>query len=1161
MNVDQATRQMLEALESEDREAFETALSSLGPLDAEPLDAAAALKLEDVVRTALGSSLVDAGARAGALALDAWHAAGQKPGVERCRRLVEDLAGLGAAIPVGPFDLIRPLGAGGMGEVWQALHHVQRAPVAVKVLHGKEARSASGLRAFASEIRAVAALRHPHVVYVLDHGLLGHAAEAMSAGRLVAGSPYLAMELGRGGSLVPWQGRLTWPACRPILLQLLDALAHAHARGLIHRDLKPGNVLMHHPGNLGHGIRLTDFGLARALDATDKARVAGTPAYMAPEQLTGRWQYFGPWTDLYAFGCLAWTLVTGSPPFTGELEVVRSAHIRLPPPPLWTRLEVPSGLEEWLRVLLAKDPRARFQCAADAAHALQALGDVRVDESTADPEPAENPATPTASETFVFDVWSEEIDPDEEPTIELGALPTSTRPPIPESWRRNEPAPLPPQLLGVGLGMFRLREIPVAGRLAERDHLWSALRSSETRALVLQGPAGVGKSRLAAWTRVRAAELGAAEPIDVVCHPDLDAGSLRPKLVGRGRRMVLVLDDAHRSVGAVEFVRTLLRDPPDAGALVLLTVRDDELGQDLSRALDRLLETPGAERIEMGPLDATSMSRLVEDLLRLETSIAARIVERAQGSPQFAIELVGDLIARGVFVPGPKGFVLSPGARLELPDGLHELWRARIDGVLETLPAGAGEALEIAAVLGQEVDRAEHIRAAAEGGVLVPTELQARLEEQGLARNVAGGWGFAQSMLRESLVRRASEGGRLSRWHAACARVVPEEQLLRRGRHLSGSGELEDAIPLLLDGTLDAGTPSALEVLEHVEELLGRLGVPDEDTRRAQLTLNRAEALLERSRYAEVLVVGQDLASNLERPGWAHHATRAISCRGRALRAVGRYDDAAVELTRAVELFREQGNPSAATHPLHGLGLVDKIQGRLEVAEARIAEALVIMLEVGASERAIGTAWMSRGSVALVAGDLQLAEECVQRALAIGRRTQLDILTASALAGLAEVDRQLDRLDLAEARYEESWRMLREAGLGRALVVRLNLGIVYSLREDWVRARDTLLEIQAAVRRQGRRGLDGVCAALVVPCSVALDRPDEARGQLLRAQQLLDGLGIAEPDVARALETAADLAGGEFALDCLEVAESQWARAGLDADRRRVAARIAQGPT
>src|SRR5262245_24170105 len=143
-----------------------------------------------------------------------------------------------------------------------------------------------------------------------------------SARRFVAGSPFLAMELANVGSLREHATPVDYPSVRHLLLQLLDALAHAHARGVLHRDVKPGNVLIFEDDLGRRAVKLADFGLAHALGRCpvdgELSATAGTPTYMAPEQHQGAWREFGPWTDLYALGCTAFRLVQGRPPFEGD---------------------------------------------------------------------------------------------------------------------------------------------------------------------------------------------------------------------------------------------------------------------------------------------------------------------------------------------------------------------------------------------------------------------------------------------------------------------------------------------------------------------------------------------------------------------------------------------------------------------------------------------------------------------------------------------------------------------------------------------------------------------------------------------------------------------------------------------------------------------------
>lgn len=284
-------------------------------------------------------------------------------------------------IKLGPFELDRPIGRGGMGEVWSGRHVEQDVPVAIKVLTREGARHEAFADAFRNEVLSIARLHHPGIIMVLDYGVIEPRTAISSGGRLVEASPFIAMELARYGSLREYMGSLRWPELKAVLLTILDALAHAHARGVIHRDLKPQNILL--GCGEANAIKLTDFGLAHTSKRDDEERSDeveagwGTPAYMAPEQFRGLWRDYGPWTDLYALGCMAFELATGDVPFTGSSKwTLGRGHILGDIPRMFARFPVPSGFDGWVVRLLQKDPHHRFVRAADAALALLALGDV-----------------------------------------------------------------------------------------------------------------------------------------------------------------------------------------------------------------------------------------------------------------------------------------------------------------------------------------------------------------------------------------------------------------------------------------------------------------------------------------------------------------------------------------------------------------------------------------------------------------------------------------------------------------------------------------------------------------------------------------------------------------------------------------------------------------
>jgi serine/threonine-protein kinase len=142
---------------------------------------------------------------------------------------------------VGPFELIHRIGAGAMGEVWYANHREADVPVAIKVVTGRDAGIEQIKNLFTREVRAAARLHHPGIVRIHDQGVMPAGLEAAG---LTRGAPFCAMEWLPGGSLKPKAGKLNFAELKRTLVALLDALAHAHARGLVHRDLKPGNVLL-----------------------------------------------------------------------------------------------------------------------------------------------------------------------------------------------------------------------------------------------------------------------------------------------------------------------------------------------------------------------------------------------------------------------------------------------------------------------------------------------------------------------------------------------------------------------------------------------------------------------------------------------------------------------------------------------------------------------------------------------------------------------------------------------------------------------------------------------------------------------------------------------------------------------------------------------------
>jgi serine/threonine-protein kinase len=273
---------------------------------------------------------------------------------------------------LGQYRLLRKLGSGGMGEVYLAEHAMLRRPCAVKLVHPERAGDGATLARFEREANATAALAHPNAVHIYDYG------------RAADGTFYCVMEYLSGitlEELVIRHGVLPPERAVFLLRQLCSVLTSAHSAGLIHRDVKPGNVMVRHEGRQADFVTLLDFGLVLDRTASAPARVTqdgaiiGTPAYMAPEQAHGLPGLGAP-ADLYSLGTVGYFLLTGRPPFDRGTTLCTLAAVLTQDPEAIckTRPEVPEDLERVILRCLAKDPSDRFS-SADALDS--ALADCR----------------------------------------------------------------------------------------------------------------------------------------------------------------------------------------------------------------------------------------------------------------------------------------------------------------------------------------------------------------------------------------------------------------------------------------------------------------------------------------------------------------------------------------------------------------------------------------------------------------------------------------------------------------------------------------------------------------------------------------------------------------------------------------------------------------
>ncbi|MFE0776721.1 protein kinase [Streptomyces sp. NPDC058861] len=321
------------------------------------------------------------------------------------------------------------IGRGGMGEVWQATDEVLGRAVAVKLMLANAADPSAGDR-FRLEAQTAARLSHPHVVGVFDFGTWD-------------GKLFLVMELVEGDSLA---GSPSDPLVLPpervavVAAHAAAGLAAAHRQGVVHRDIKPGNLLIDAEGT----VKLADFGIARFVDdpsaaLTTTGQIVGTGLYLAPERALG--QPASPASDVYSLGCVLYQLLTGRPPFNADTATaLLYQHIDTPPaPPAHLGVALPAEFESYLLSLLAKQPERR-------------------------------PSAQAIADWFSSGAWrSRHQGPSAPgPRRSAGSAPASRRASAPASRRASAPSPAPQTTARAAAPSSRRRERPApTGGLAE----------------------------------------------------------------------------------------------------------------------------------------------------------------------------------------------------------------------------------------------------------------------------------------------------------------------------------------------------------------------------------------------------------------------------------------------------------------------------------------------------------------------------------------------------------------------------------------------------------------------------------------------------------------------------------------------------------------------
>jgi class 3 adenylate cyclase len=715
---------------------------------------------------------------------------------------------------------------------------------------------------------------HPHVVTVHDIGEEN-------------GQIYIVCQLMQGGDLEELLGasenrRLPMKEALRVADEIAQALEHAHTRGVIHRDLKPGNVWLTREGRACLG----DFGLAVSLDrtrVTQEGMMVGTVAYMAPEQALG--QTPDTRSDLYALGATLYEMLTGRPPFAGDDAVaIISQHVNTPPVAVsWHNPEIPRALDHLIQQLLAKSPDERPASASDVRRALADVANASTVERSV--EVQANPLDALAGGVFVGrekEVEQLRAGVDEALSGRGKALLLVGEPGIGKT-RTSEELATYARLRGARVLWGRCYE----GEGAPTYWPWIQLvrgyvQEKDAAALLEELGAGAGAiGDVVSEVRERIPGLQPAPPLD----PEQARFRLFDSIVGFLRRvskatpLMLVLDDLHWSdKPSLLLLQFLVRELPGTRILVLGSYRDVELGRKhpLAEALAELARMGVTERILLRGLEEPDVARFLE----LSTgrpppaALASAVYRETEGNPFFVHEVVRLLATDGRLEQPEQAASWS----LTIPQGIKEVVGRR----LSSLSDDCNELLIVASVMGREFELPLLERAAEMDGDrvldLVEEAIQARLVEElpeGRAR-----YRFSHALVRETLYGELGTTRRV-RLHRRIAEVFESHYAGRLEHHLSelsyhavegahGGGDVQKAIDYASRAGQRASNLFAFEdAAPHYEralEALELLGTPDE-TRRCDLLieLGRAQVLaIDNDRAARSLREAVELARRLE---------------------------------------------------------------------------------------------------------------------------------------------------------------------------------------------------------------------------------------------------------------------------------------------------------
>jgi len=615
------------------------------------------------------------------------------------------------------------------------------------------------------------------------------------------------------------------------------------------------------------------------------------------------------------------------------------------------------------------------------------------------------------------------------------------------------------------------------------------------------------------------------------------------------RPLILWLEDVQWGLDALEFVEGLLEDAAARAILVLMTARDEDLVPNSHEAavVSSIVAHERAEVLPLQDLPSSDSQELIRERLGLDPDLAAVVEARTDGNPQFAVRLVHDWVVRGVLEWGEAGWRLAEGALIELPDDLHEAWSRAINRVLADRPADDGIALEMAAVLGMQVDIAEWSMACGAAtlrpsGSLVDTVLGRGLGKSGAPDRQ---WTFANGMVRESLLRRARDGGRWEQHHRICANLLEGDldllQTERLSRHLAAAGDYAAALDPMrrsVAGHIETAEYRAAQaILVELERAMACLELSEADPARAKGWVLRARLCRQRRDHASA-------GDYAPRAVAVARAVRDGPTLFEALREVGLLEVLRGDLSAAFDTLSEARDLAERLRNQRGyaelsmdLGWVAMQRGQLDLAEAQFLKCVDLFAALGDEPGAAGV-WMGLSDLSRKAGKWRQAIERADRGRACWEAQGARSGVARAINIRADVLRLTGVLAEAEAGFRDAVARFDRLGMGKTAIARVNLALVLIARERYSEAEQILRDFLHAIH-PSRVSINAIVHASLTPCAAAAkdwDAVDEHLGQAVR---LASSVGYVDTDLAEGYQRCAQI--------CRQ--SGQWARAKQGLER------------